>query len=425
MATRGARTLLLAAVVLCASTVGSAKPRDGAAPPGVSLEAALATAKRLQPELFDGLPAAFLPEYKAPCWWRNETGAQDTALDAFTTELRCLPAYFILGDFNCGVRDLTDRLNRHPKVAGAPAPHWWDESKPWSHYWSQFKAASARIEKEPDVLVGDSSAATFAFLWCGCQRTNFPFSEAMGTCHQSCKEDAACVADRCYAEASRAWHPINGDGSKLNTAWLMRLALGSNVKLIVMLRDPVERLHAAFWAGHHYHARYGASEEGFAAFANETLNDFALCASSHGRDECVLAFEAWGKPQEAVYFHADQLVKGAYSVFMKSWLAAFPKEDLLVLRLEDYAQDVGGTLSKVFSHLGLAQPSADVFNSMLALPIARGSHPREATPQRSPPERIDAAVRARVAAFYRPFDLELEAMLGKPGFAEWHTPMRS
>ena len=242
-------------------------------------------------------------------------------------------------------------------VAGAPAPHWWDESKPWSHYWAQFKQASARIEKEADVLVGDSSAATFAFLWCGCQRTNFPFSAAMGECQSTCKDDAACVADRCYAEAAKAWHPINGDGSKLNTAWLMRLAMGSNIKLIIMLRDPVERLHASFWAGHHYQHRYGATEEGFATFANETIAEFEVCERGHGRDECVLAFEAWGKAQESVFFHDDQLVKGAYSVFLKhGWLAAFPRNDILVMRLEDYAKDVEGTLTKVFAHLGLTHP---------------------------------------------------------------------
>lgn len=196
------------------------------------------------------------------------------------------------------MRDVASRLAHHPKVASLPSPHWWDESKKWGEYWPQFKSAAARIEREPDVIMGDSSAASFAFMWAGCQRTNTPFSEAMAACHGECGHDSACLAERCYAAAAAAWHPIDGDGSKLSTPWLMRLATGGGVKHVVMLRDPTERLHAAFWAGHHYGARYGFSEEGFAAFANETLADFAACAAAHERDACVLAFEAQGKKQE-------------------------------------------------------------------------------------------------------------------------------
>lgn len=108
--------------------------------------------------------------------------------------------------------------------------------------------------------------------------------------------------------------------------FLMRRAMGRNIRLIVMLRDPVDRLHAAFWAGDHYqkkraqgpalrphtaHAvttaaafsllrfvlrnsggrgtdartlsprnvlcRYGASEEGFEKFAKESMEEWHRC----------------------------------------------------------------------------------------------------------------------------------------------------
>lgn len=309
--------LLLALVLPLASASPSppSRPRDGAAPPGVPLAAALATARALQPELFGALPASFLPQFRANCWYLNSTGGAATALDAAVgSQLRCLPSFFVLGSFQCGVRDLASRLAHHPLVAAAPSPHWWDESKPWSAYWPHFSQAAARADRgEAGLHVGDSSAATFAFMWSASQRTNRPFSEALQRCAaEGCAHDTACVARRCYAEARGAWHPLDGDGSKLSTPWLVRLALGGGVRHVVLLRDPVERLHAAFWAGHHYHARYGASEAGFAAFANETLADFAACErAGHGRDGCALAFEAWGKEQEAAYFHCGARGGGA------------------------------------------------------------------------------------------------------------------
>ena len=52
-----------------------------------------------------------------------------------------------------------------------------------------------------------------------------------------------------------------------------------------------------------------------------------------------------------MFFHCDQLIKSMYSQFMPDWLAAFPRKDLLVLRLEDYARNRRGTLEAVFAHL--------------------------------------------------------------------------
>lgn len=135
-------------------------------------------------------------------------------------------------------------------------------------------------------------------------------------------------------------------------------------------------------------------------------------------------------------------------LYLRQWLAAFPPGAVLVLRLEDYAAlastpaemaeagpsgrlGAARALRRVFDHLGLPQPPAAAageaaggwWAAALGAPVARGSHPREATPQRSPPAGIDPAVRSRVAAFYAPFDAELEALLGVNGFARWHTPL--
>ena len=54
-------------------------------------------------ELFGALPEEeFLAEYKNPCWHPTNVTDGKTLL--------CLPFYFILGDFQCGVRDLAHRI---------------------------------------------------------------------------------------------------------------------------------------------------------------------------------------------------------------------------------------------------------------------------------------------------------------------------
>jgi hypothetical protein len=58
--------------------------------------------------MFGDLPDAFLADYKNPCW--HDANGTAAGAGAAPGRLRCLPYYFILGDFHCGVRDLHARL---------------------------------------------------------------------------------------------------------------------------------------------------------------------------------------------------------------------------------------------------------------------------------------------------------------------------
>ena len=42
-----------------------------------------------------------------------------------------------------------------------------------------------------------------------------------------------------------------------------------------------------------------------------------------------------------------------YSVFLEDWFRIFPREQILILKYEDYIQDLQGHIQMVFDHLGL------------------------------------------------------------------------
>ena len=46
---------------------------------------------------------------------------------------------------------------------------------------------------------------------------------------------------------------------------------------------------------------------------------------------------------------------GLYSLYLRRWLAAFPREQVLVLRSEDYRQNVTAVMQTVFTHLGVGE----------------------------------------------------------------------
>lgn len=44
---------------------------------------------------------------------------------------------------------------------------------------------------------------------------------------------------------------------------------------------------------------------------------------------------------------------GMYIIFLLDWMTVFRREQILVLRLEDYAADLGLTINKVFDFLSV------------------------------------------------------------------------
>ena len=68
---------------------------------------------------------------------------------------------------------------------------------------------------------------------------------------------------------------------------------------------------------------------------------------------CAQSFEGLDQRYENVFYHADQLLKGAYALYVDEWLRAFGKKRLLLLRAEDYWARPEEALSSVFAFLGL------------------------------------------------------------------------
>ena len=382
----------------------AARARVAAAPQGFSVQEAEAAAARVSPDVFAALPSSFLSGYKAPCW---HTEAK---------QLRCLPYFFILGVFQCGVRDLYSRLLLHKDVAATanPAPHFWDEIHPFSTYLNGFEPAYSKVEAFPTRTVfGDGSLSTFTFTWTGSERLHADWTATFRACREKeCDHKQACVDETCYAKANEV---AVGGGANLTLPYLLRATLGAgNAKLIVIVRDPVERLHSAFYYYYHYGVVYGRNETGFAAFAREMTGHFQRCLDQgHGEFKCVTAFESLGPSFEAVFYHADQVLKSLYAVFLEGYLSAFPRKDVLVLRFEDYVVSPGGsdepmraTLSRALKHLALDEPDAATWAAMLSAPVVRNGGAQQAA---RPP--MDPDTRQMLRRFYKPYNARLAALL--------------
>jgi hypothetical protein len=107
------------------------------------------------------------------------------------------------------------------------------------------------------------------------------------------------------------------------------------MRLIVLLRDPVERA----WS--HWKMEYARGVE---------TRPFAWCIREGRRR--LLDAEPWGHHREFSYVE-----RGFYGEQLETALIHFPKESLLVLQSEELDRDPAATLGKVLNFLGISSAS--------------------------------------------------------------------
>lgn len=210
--------------------------------------------------------------------------------------LRTLPDYLIIGAQRCGTTTLQNLLLEHPGVLGArltKGVHWFDVAyeKPLGWYRSHFpfERTRARVSERLGyrVLTGEGSPY---YLF-------HPYAPAR-------------IRDQL-----------------------------PDVKLIAVLRSPVERA----WSAYHHERRRGFEnldpDKAFAAEESRLAGQAAQLSAPAGRSYHHL--------------HHAYVARGRYFEQLARVWASFPPEQLLVLFSADLERDPAGTLASVHSFLGL------------------------------------------------------------------------
>ena len=187
-------------------------------------------------------------------------------------------------------------------------------------------------------------------------------------------------------------------------------AVQPHLRLVAVLRNPVDRMYSSFYYYGHYAKMYGADAEGFHKYAAAQLSAFSACEAGTPRRQC--AVQGYGR--------AEQLAKGLYSAFLPDYLAAFPREQLLVLRSEEYSADVASGLRAVLAHLSLIPPQDEVWQRMLSKERSnsRRNNGQNRGGQAGP---MLAATRRLLTEFYRPYNEELAELLNSPSYLRWNS----
>ncbi|XP_035685752.1 carbohydrate sulfotransferase 15-like [Branchiostoma floridae] len=294
-----------------------------------------------------------------------------------------------MGINKCGTTDLYNRITQHPDVvpASKKEPKWWtwdqhvnlgkyldyfDEAawKIWNRIRKRWTASGQEVVTH-DVITGDGDPLTILY--------NDHWREEL-------------------------WDTPNNEPPIL-IADLIR-AVQPNAKFILTLRNPTERLYSdyVFWKYLHVNR----SNTDFHERVIRTLRIFRQCLRKNSVRSC-----AYGVETELPSAGIVRLRRGLYEVYLRDWFSIFPREQILVKRLEDHAKDPNKSMTRVFNFLGLGQYTGPVRKK----PEIFGFQRRNS--QKKKYENIGQMLpetRRILNEFYRPYNERLAQLLDNTDF---------
>ncbi len=159
------------------------------------------------------------------------------------------------------------------------------------------------------------------------------------------------------------------------------------VKLIVLLRNPVDRAYSQY-----YHA---------IGLGYETLTFEEAIKSEEKRTarerEKILENEYY---ESHAYKHLSYLSRGIYVDQLQVWMDLFPREQFLILKSEDFYANPATALKQVLVFLGVSEAEAE-----LRMQTYKQYNNKTSS-------KIDAGLRKRLIEYFEPHNARLYDLLG-------------
>jgi hypothetical protein len=247
-----------------------------------------------------------------------------------------LPNFLIIGFGRCGTTYLHDRLLEHPNVRPALVKEIdfftsnYDKGVDW--YRAHF-ASALNWRGDGPVAVGDASVG--------------------------------------YVVGPRVPQRV--------------ASLLPDVKIVVMVRNPVDRAHSHF----HHNRRLGI--EPLASFQDAIDAEAERLAFLRAQPSDGARINGYG------HVHFSYLTQGFYADYLGRWLDVFPREQVMVVQSEEFYRDPSDTLQGITGCLGLPN----------WCPRDYAGHKQFSYPKMIP------ETRSRLTGLSRPHNERLFAMLGE------------
>lgn len=276
----------------------------------------------------------FIPESRNPCWWEG-TGKKQ--------QLRCLPFFYVAGVAKCGTTDFYRRIRYHPDIMWGELKeyHWWDRLRYGSSMELKFLEEEGVKNDEPmplskysEIITGDEiedlereiTKDGFSELICGDGSPSYLWDNSQWG---SFVGNEGCTEPRIVA------------GSFIKDAY-------PESRIFLLFRQPTQRLYSRFLSRiPRVPAFKNATPAMFHNYVVKGVKIYKECFKRWSIRECTY--------NETVYEEAViRINEGLYSVYVEDWLRIFTRDQIMVIRNEDYSENVQGTMINAFVWLGMA-----------------------------------------------------------------------
>ncbi|KAL4234885.1 hypothetical protein ACF0H5_006527 [Mactra antiquata] len=149
---------------------------------------------------------------------------------------------------------------------------------------------------------------------------------------------------------------------------------------------------------HYFHGEYGNTPESFHNHTILSINLYKQCLSKHSERHCAYSRDLEIKYDSPIY-------PGFYNIHLREWFNAFPREQFLIFRNEDFSEDAQDYLIKTFMFLDIDIPSNKLLKKMAKMPRFR------MTPGKYRAGPMLEKTRDILVEFYRPYLVDLSKLL--------------
>lgn len=304
---------------------------------------------------------------KNPCWYDGN-------------RLRCVPYFYLIGATKSGTTDLLRRIYAHPDVAS--------DMRREVHWFSRLRTLGAGLRWYTSVFNSVAKAINSEIKNDGSSKKVFG-EGSLG-----------------YLSDVHVWPHFTGNQGcyepRIGIANHVRY-LNPKAKIIINLREPVDRLFSTYL----YTA---ATREKLKDPSNQKFNDLVVRAVPAYK-ECFkrLPVRACVYNRTLSKLHPVDVISGAYAPFLEDWLRVFPKEQVFVVKFEDYSKDMAEITKEVYKFLELPPLSAYDYQKLKEMPVVLQNVYYKTSPIQNRTIKI-------LHDFYNPFNSRLAKMLGDNRF---------
>ncbi len=260
-----------------------------------------------------------------------------------TSSIRLLPDFLIIGTQRGGTTSLYHYLEAHPSIEPATTKE--------IHFFDR------RVNK--------------GLAW---YRGHFPTS-----------------IEKYYAERLRGHTFVTGEASPsylFHPHAPKRIAKAlPHTKLIVLLRNPIDRAYSQY---------YHSLELGYETLPFEEAIEGEAERTAREREK-ILKDEAY---ESYAYKHQSYLTRGIYVDQLRVWMDLFPQEQFLILKSEDFYADPGASVKSVLAFLNLPETETKI-------------HKKEYKQYNNTTySKMDPDLRKRLVEYFEPHNARLYDFLG-------------